>query len=54
MSGAPTKLRQAGPVGAGQPVVDIMGERLIGVGDIAFDLGLPPVEGVNPRQQPLF
>ena len=40
--------------GAGQPVVDVVGERLIGVGDIAFDLGLAPVEGIDPRQQPLF
>ena len=40
--------------GAGQPVVNLVGERLIGVGDIAFDLGLSAVEGIHPRQQPLF
>lgn len=27
-------------LGARQPVIDVMGERFIGVGDIAFDLGL--------------
>lgn len=41
-------------LGARQPSVDIVGERLIGAGDIARDLGLPPVEGIHPYQQPLF
>lgn len=40
--------------GAGQPAIDVMGERLIGVGEIAFDLGLSLVEGIAPCQQPLF
>ena len=40
--------------GAGQPIVDVVGERLVGVGDIALDLGLSSVEGIDPRQQPLF
>lgn len=40
--------------GAGQPIVDVVGERLVGVGDIALDLGLSSVEGIHPRQQPLF
>lgn len=41
-------------LGPGQPAEDKMGEGFEAQRGIPFNLALPPVEGIHPRQQPLF